>query len=263
MDRKERIYQTLYSAAEQSFSALFRQHPEHYYYAALIMMDAAAPCITAMSEEVLSELGDDCKWDYAESPYLGFEHNTYFNDVNVLFQNDVWDPELDDDTFIGRVTDWQRIMVKVMKDLSENGVFAEYPDIFINAESYPPEGTYNYKNAEMLNTAAVFKEWEKDNSDCEEDEVSVSVMWEVYHPTMCSVTLVKLLQDKKAAVTLRKEFVSTLSMGEFLKACESLPFVINKEFRYREAQKILAEHHEYADYISISILPQKTDALPF
>jgi len=262
MNRKDRIFQTLYHAAKQSFSALFRDRPEHYYYAALIMMDTGAPCITAMSEEVFSRLSPDLRWSYGDSPYTGYADKTYFKDVNALFQQDVWSEEPDDETFQRRVADWQNIMVKVMQSLSESGIFDAYPDLFRNAEAYPPEGDFNWKNAKKLNSPAVFKKWFADNPDIEE-EPQISEMWEVWHPTMCSVTLIKPLPAKTIAIALRKAFASPLSMGEFLKSCETPPFVISAEFRHREALEILAAHPEYAEFISVQILPPKTEAIPY
>ena len=262
MNRKEQIYQTLYSAAEQGFSALFREHPEHYYYAALIMMDAAAPCITAMSEEILSRLDPELRWSYGDSPYTGYADKRCFQDVNALFQKDVWSNELDNETFQRRVTDWQKIMIKVMQSLSENGIFNAYPNLFRNAEAYPPKGDFNRKNAKKLNSPAVFKKWFADNPDMEE-EPQISGFREVWHPTMCSVTLIKPLPAKSLAIALRKAFASPLSMGEFLKGCEAPPFVISAEFRHREAKEILSAHPEYTEFLSVQILPQKTEALPY
>jgi hypothetical protein len=262
MNRKEHFFQTLYCAAEQSFSALFRDRPEHYYYAALIMMDTGAPCITAMSEETLSRLDPERRWSYGDSPYTGYADKICFQDVNALFQQDVWSKELDDKTFQRRVADWQNIMVKVMQSLSENGVFDAYPDLFRNAESYPPEGDFNWENAQKLNSPAVFQKWFADNPDIEE-EPQISEMWEVWHPTMCSVTLTKPLPSKTLAIALRKAFASPLSMSEFLRGCETPPFEISAEFRHREAKEILSAHPEYAGFLSVQILPQKTEAIPY
>ena len=259
MERKERIYQTLYAAAAQSFSALFKAHPEHFYYAALIMMDAQTVCITAMSEEALAQRGTGDRWSYGDSPYTGFAHKTYFKDADALFQKDVWGAELSDEALEKRVTDWQRIMRRVMQTLSENGAFSAYPDLFRNAEAYPPEGDYNRKNAKKLNSAAVFKRWEQDNPDDEDSEYTETERYyrECYHPTLCSVTLVKPLPSKTLAAALRREFASPLPLQAFLSACKSLPFAVSTAFRHREALAILAAHPEFAEYLSVRVLPQK------
>lgn len=261
MERRERILQTLYRAAGESFAALFREHPEHYYYAALIMMDAQSVCITAMSEETLAQNKTGDRWSYGDSPYTGYAHKTYFTDADALLQKDLWDSELTDEELAGRVADWQSMMLRVMQMLSENGTFSAFPDMFRNAEAYPPEGDYNYQNAQTLNTPAVFKRWAKDHAP--EDEPQISPMWETWHPTMCRVVLVKPLPDKKIAVALRKAFASPLSMGDFLKACSTLPFPVSEEFRYREAQQILSANPNYAEYLSVTVLPPKTEAIPY
>ncbi len=261
MERRALILQTLSRAAEESFAALFREHPERYYYAALIMMDAQSVCITAMSEEALAQSKTGERWSYGDSPYTGYAHKTYFKDADVLFQRDIWDAELTDAARADKVADWQSIMLSVMQTLSENGTFAAYPEIFRNAEAYPPEGDYNYRNARTLNTPAVFEQWAKDNEP--EDEPQISPMWEVWHPTMCRVDLVKPLPSRKLAAALRKAFSSPLSLSEFLKGCEAQPFSVSGEFRYREAQQILSANPEYAEYLSVTVLPPKTEAIPF
>ena len=260
MERKELIYNTLYRAAKESFASLVREYPERYYYAALIMLDAQFVCITAMSEETLAQSKTGDRWSYGDSPYTGYAHKTFFADADTLFHKDIWDTELTDEVLEARIADWQSIMLSVMQTLSENGTFAAYPDIFLNAEAYPPEVDYNYRNAQTLNKPAIFKRWAQDNKP--EIELQISAMWEEWHPTMCSVVLVKPLPSKKLAVTLRKEFSSPLSLSEFLKGCEAQPFPVSEEFRYQEAQKILSENPEYAECLSVTVLPPKTEALP-
>ena len=260
MERKELIMQTLYRAAKESLAALFRDHPEHYYYAALIMLDAQSVCITAMSEETLVQSKTGERWSYGDSPYTGYAHKTFFADADTLFHKDIWDTELTDEVLEARIADWQSIMLSVMQTLSENGTFAAYPDIFLNAEAYPPEGDYNYRNDQTLNKPGVFKRWAQDNEP--EIEQQISAMWEEWHPTMCRVVLEKPLPSKKLAAALRKAFSSPLSLSDFLKCCEAQPYPVSEEFRYREGQKILSENPEYAEYLSVTVLPPKTEALP-
>lgn len=257
MERKQRIYDTLYRAAEACFSALFREHPAHYYYAALILLDAQTLCITAMSEEVLAERGSAYKWSYADSPYTGFAHKRFFAEVSALYQQDIWDASLSDEALERRVADWRRIMRKVMQDLSENGLFSAFPDLFRNAEYYPPEGSINRRNAKKLNSPAVYKSWLKENPDCDEPEEPENIYEEVYHPKLCKVLLVKPLPSKALAVSLRKDFASPCSLHDFVSACAALPFEISAAFRYKEALALLSAHPEYQDILSVQLLPQK------
>lgn len=180
MDRKNRIYELLLSAAEKSFKELFEEHKEHYYHCSLIMMDVATPCITAMSEESLGKLLDETfndsqereenltnyKWVYAESPYLGFGYDKYFGEVNQLFYTDLSD-ELSDDEYGSRVNDWLYIMRDVISTLKNNGIFKDScnADVFLNAEMQPPETSINLENARYLNSDEVFDLWYKDNKE--------------------------------------------------------------------------------------------------
>ena len=260
MTRKQQIYDVLYRAAKLSFSTLFHDHPEKYYYAALILMDSQYPCITAMSEEVLERLVHehtdnrdayaDYKWSYGDSPYTGFSHKSLFHESDKLFAQDVLNPELDDETYSHRISDWLKAMKKVMLTLSEEGMFADYPELFRNSEAFPPEGDYNWKNAKKLNSISVYKNWLKDNPMG--DEISAENEWyEIYHPKQCKVVLVKPLLSKTLAVSLRKNFASDMNLTDFIKACESLPFEISSEFRYKEALDIVSLHPEYKDILSI------------
>ena len=180
MERKERIYNTLLTAAENAFTSLFAQHHEHFYYCSLIMMEAAAPCIGAISEESLEQALNDnysddndknenravYKWSYADSPYIGFGFKEYFQETAELFNDDVWDDNIDDEEYEQRVNDWLSIMADVMRELDKKGVFSSNVDrssLFINAELQPPEGSMNIDNARALNDAAIFSNWFEDN----------------------------------------------------------------------------------------------------
>ncbi len=260
MTRKQQIYDVLYRATKSSFSTLFHEHPEQYYYAALILMDSQYPCITAMSEEVLERLvhehADNCdayadyKWSYGDSPYTGFSYKSLFHESDKLFAQDVLEPELDDETYSRRISDWLKAMKKVMLTLSEEGMFADYPELFRNAEAFPPDGDYNWKNAKKLNSTSTYKNWLHDNPI--EDKTTAENEWyELYHPQQCKVILVKPLPSKLLAVSLRKNFASEMNFNDFIKACASLPFEISGKFRYKEALDILSSHPEYQDILSI------------
>ena len=174
-DRKEEIFNLLLDASEKSFSRLFEEHNEQFYYCSLVMMDCAVPCITALSEEAYHELlveyadGDDSseedrsyyRWAYAESPYLGFGYEEYFNEVSDCFLKDV-SHALSDTEFTEHVNDWLEAMVKVMKTLKEKGLFAGR-EILLLAEQQPSDTDCNVDNARYLNDEALFNAWCKDN----------------------------------------------------------------------------------------------------
>ncbi|MBQ3565919.1 MAG: DUF4303 domain-containing protein [Oscillospiraceae bacterium] len=182
MERYKKIYDALFNAAKNGFESLFKQHNENFYYCALIMMEVSTPCIAAISEESLQHvLDDNCadeneknesiaeyKWSYADSPYCGYGFNEYFREVENLFNDDVWDENIEDDEYESRVSDWLKIMTEVMNDLDEKGVFNFCKDrskLFINAELQPPEDTTNLENARKLNNNEMFSEWFEDNKE--------------------------------------------------------------------------------------------------
>src|SRR5215813_3776386 len=90
---EEDLIDAIETAAERAISALFDEHPEHFYYCSLMTTgEASAPVLTAWSEEALdravAELGleerEVLRWSFADSPYFcyGEEH---FNEVQRLF----------------------------------------------------------------------------------------------------------------------------------------------------------------------------------
>ena len=176
MDRQQAIYDALFAAVEKGFSALFSQHPDHYFYCALMMLEAAPHCIAAISEESVEAVLDaQCsdaqekaeerafyRWSYADSPYFGFGYEAFFGEVDALFNQDVWDERIGEAECEQRVRDWLRIMRDVMRQLEQNGMFravASQDGLFINAELQPPEDAANLENARVLNDEAVFAKW--------------------------------------------------------------------------------------------------------
>lgn len=180
MDRKETIYKLLLAASEKGFLQLFETHKEHFYYCSLVMMDCATPCITALSEEVYRQLLDDnadgnssseedkayFRWAYAESPYLGFGYEEYFQEVNAFFCKDV-SLDLSNDEYDEHVRDWVQAMRVVMKSLKDKGIFSKNckENVFLFAEQQPPEPDNNLKSAHYLNEEDVFKIWYQDNKE--------------------------------------------------------------------------------------------------
>ncbi|HBI85982.1 MAG TPA: hypothetical protein DDX71_06830 [Ruminococcus sp.] len=183
MNRKEQIRAVLLPAAEQAFTALFAAHPEHYYYCALLMLECATPCITAISEEslarALEEADSDAeedriyyKWSYAESPYTGFGYSEYFGAVEALFNQDIYDDDLSDAEYERRIAEWLAVSADVMETLAQKGVFGDRTDLFLNAEFQPPEDFANVENAQRLNSKALFDAWFAENGDEYEPEDS-------------------------------------------------------------------------------------------
>jgi hypothetical protein len=156
----------------QAVTALFREHPEEFYYLSLITTgEAHPPVLTAWSREALeaavagaAEPDDarcELKWSYGESPYFCFG-DAYFQEVRRLFRRR---PQME-----ARMTTgvWQaehelrlRAMERALARLDEKGLFgtdAARLRIVINAEVIPPDFT-NTERALRLNSAAALTEW--------------------------------------------------------------------------------------------------------
>ena len=169
---KTKNYEVLLDATRNAFQALFKEHPEHYYYCTLIMADCSTPCITAISEEALQQAVDnnggnysaeELKWSYADSPYCNYGYHKYFHEVSQLF-NEVNNID-NDDEYDAAIEDWMDMMERVMKQLDEEKLFGEgavREAMIINAEYMPPEDS-NAERAERLNAKAAYQEWYAEN----------------------------------------------------------------------------------------------------
>ena len=93
---KSELTIALTKAAEQSFLALFSEHPESFYYCSYIMAEYGSPFICAWSKEALRRLIKSLnlkdkeqrqaekelyKWSYADSPYVAYGVEKYFKEV--------------------------------------------------------------------------------------------------------------------------------------------------------------------------------------
>ena len=166
-------YEVLLDATRNAFQALFKEHPEHYYYCTLIMSECATPFIAAFSEEALQQAVDanggtysaeELKWSYADSPYCGYGYEEYFTELEQVF-NGQMDAIDNDDEYDAAIEDWMDMMERVMKQLDEEKLFGEgvvREAMIINAEYMPPEDS-NAERAERLNAKAAYQEWYEEN----------------------------------------------------------------------------------------------------
>ena len=165
------LVRAMADATRKAVSSLFRQHPEQFYYCALVTTgEAHAPLLSAWSKEALDAASaresdplaarQALKWSYADSPYCGFGED-YYADVKSLFSRR---PALSTSDPEGWKREWQfRVdaMEAAMATLDREGLFgqaAERSRIFINVEVAPPDAS-NTARAARLNPAEALQAW--------------------------------------------------------------------------------------------------------
>jgi|SRR5215831_4827154 len=164
---EEELIDVIETAAESAITALFREHPEHFYYCSLITTGRRIlQHLTAWSEEALDRevakgrSREELRWSYVDSPY--FCHGEeFFGEARRLFTErppmdsasvDRWNEEYD-----FRL----RCMEEAMKILDNKGLFGEgekLKNIIINVEVMPPDYT-NTERARRLNPSESLTEW--------------------------------------------------------------------------------------------------------
>ena len=70
----------------------------------------------------------------------------------------------------------------------------------------------------------------------------------------CEVVIIKKVQDKKLAAKIKKDFSSSLSISEFVKSCDTVPFVIRDDMDYKTALQIILDNEEYEEYIKVDLI---------
>ena len=164
---EEELIDVIETAAESAITALFREHPEHFYYCSLITTgEAHPPTLTAWSEEALDRevakgrSREELRWSYVDSPYFCYGEE-FFGEARRLFTER---PPMDS----ASVDRWNeeynfrlRCMEEAMKILDNKGLFGEgekRKNIIINVEVMPPDYT-NTERARRLNPSESLTEW--------------------------------------------------------------------------------------------------------
>jgi hypothetical protein len=194
---EEDLIDAIEAAAERAISALFREHPEHFYYCSLLTSgEATPPFLSAWSEEALDRESakepemphwavrrgakwwasarlatkdvrrEALRWSWADSPYCGYGEE-YFGDVQRLFAER---PPME---CCSPVTQWPfnqwieegnlrlGCMESAMKRLDDKGLFGEGErrrSIVINVEFMDSDYTNTYR-ALRLNPRGALTEW--------------------------------------------------------------------------------------------------------
>lgn len=87
-----------------------------------------------------------------------------------------------------------------------------------------------------------------------DDLVGFLVDMEIDYEPECQVILVQPILDKKLAAKMKKDFLSPLSISEFVKFCNTAPFIINNDFAYKKALQIISDNKEYDDYVKVELV---------
>jgi hypothetical protein len=176
---QEDLTNAIETAAERAISALFHEHPEHFYYCSLITTgEAHAPTLTAWSEEALhreaakpaSERGrwatperEGLRWSYGESPYFCYGEECFVEVERLFAERPPMDCNADDYQWIKEYDLRIGCMEEAMRRLDKKGIFGEGEKrkrILINVEVMSPD----YRNTERtlrLNPgdSAILAEW--------------------------------------------------------------------------------------------------------
>ena len=167
---EEDLIDAIETAAERAISALFDEHPEHFYYCSLMTTgEASAPVLTAWSEEALDravaeqglEEREVLRWSFADSPYFcyGEEH---FNEVQRLFgERPPMIADLSTNQWMQEYDFRVRCMEEAMRMLDGKGLFGEGEkrrNIVINVEVMDADHT-NTERALRLNPRESLTEW--------------------------------------------------------------------------------------------------------
>ena len=108
-------------------------------------------------------------------------------------------------------------------------------------------------------TGKAFTAWDHETDD--EIEATHSNLVEFlmdieteFEPEGCQVVLIQPVTDKKLAIKIKKDFSSPLSIGEFIKSCNTAPFIIRNDLSYKTAMQIISRNKEYKDFIKVELI---------
>jgi hypothetical protein len=153
-------------ATRAAFLDLRRQHPENFYYFALITTgEALTPFCSAWSHEAVSASGEykeeGIAWLYAESPYCNFGEQ-FFTQVRDLFDQlpEIYSlPEQDwESAYQFRLGAMEAAIVR----LDAEGLFgrgAEREHIYVNVEVMPSDYTNTERAIRLNPPSALLTQW--------------------------------------------------------------------------------------------------------
>lgn len=250
------VVDCLLNAAQKSFSDLFKNIDERFYYCTLVMQELSVPYISAISYEALERMLQNntkeyslYKWSYADSPYCGYGYDKYFANVERLFEmrfNGLNEEETNREYEI-----WLSSMEEVMRILDSISMFGsgdKRNEIFINAEIMPPEES-NFTRGRHLNPPSVYEKWK---DDWEQTDEPNEIDWnEIWHPTLCDVIVKYAINDKKTVLRIKKAFNLNVRIILLIEKCQNAPCVIISSEEYRIVEKAMNNLTDLNDILAI------------
>ncbi|QDV51760.1 DUF4303 domain-containing protein [Gimesia fumaroli] len=169
---EEELVNAIADAGRQAILQLFREHPETFYYCALITTgEAHAPFLAAWSVEALERAASSAddpeterkylKWSYADSPFCCYGEE-YFDLVNARFaKRPLMNYQMEEQEWAVEYELRLSAMEKAVAQLDSEGLFGRGKDreaIYINVEVMPPDYT-NTERARRLNPPQAIAAW--------------------------------------------------------------------------------------------------------
>lgn len=160
------------TSARLAFSHLFREHPEHFYYCALVTTgEAHAPIVSAWSVEALEAIvrqepdpdraRRELKWSYADSPYCGYGAEFFEPVIELFGERPRLTAQSTDQEWMAEYEARLEAMERAMSRLDSEGLFgtgAERLRMTVLVEVAPPDRT-NTERALRLNPREALAEW--------------------------------------------------------------------------------------------------------
>lgn len=247
----------LQTAFLNTYTALQEQCHEHFYFAALVLDSGSRPYFSAWSYEayersvrenrIRAEEQSWWKWNLADSPYIAFEDNIHFADFSQeAYTGYEWNVLMDS-------------MLEALLRIRKSDTNHIFDKMILNVAVFPPDEKEADRALQCNSPSNLLSEYLR-ACEAEPDAEIESIDWnEVWHPTCCQVILTKPVTDRKMAAGLRRDFTSTLGLGEFLRSCQTVPFVIRNDFLYKTALQIVSEHAEYSDVIQLNLIKKEQE----
>lgn len=111
---------------------------------------------------------------------------------------------------------------------------------------------------EMGEAGDIFASWDHEVDDemeaTHDDLVAFLADVEMEYEPGCRVILVQPVLDKKIAAKMKRDFSSPLSISEFVKSCNTVPYIIRDDFAYKTALQIISDNKEYSGYIKVEFV---------
>lgn len=258
-DRK--MTNLLQTAFLNTYTALQEQCHEHFYFAALVLDSGSRPYFSAWSYEayersirenrISAEEQAWWNWNLADSLYIAFEDDTHFAEFSQKADAD----KQQDYEWNVLIDSMLEALLRIRKKHTDH----MFDNVILNVAVFPPDEKEADRALQCNSPSDLLQEY---LHACEPEPAgeTESIDWNaVWNPPRCQVILTKPVTDKKMAAGLRRDFTSMLGLGEFLRSCRTVPFVIQNDFLYKTALQIVSEHAEYSDAVQLNLIKKEQE----